>query len=175
MRKVDNKIRINESIRADQVRVIHHEKGNLGVMNTEDALKMAMDEGCDLIEVTAEANPPVVKIMDYGKYQYEVKKKLKEIKSRAAHTTEVKSIQVKTGTGEGDLMTKAKRAMEWLEEGHRIKIELYLVGRSKFIEKDFLQSRLERFLEYIETPFKIVEDFRASPKGIDVLIERSKK
>lgn len=175
MRKTDNKIRINESIRADQVRVLHHEKGNLGVMDTKEALKMALDEGCDLIEITAEAKPPVVKIMDYGKFQYESKKKLKEVKQRAARTTEVKSIQVKTGTGEGDLMTKAKRAKEWLEEGHRVKIELYLVGRSKYIEKDFLQSRLERFLEYIEVPFRIVENFRASPKGIDVLIERSKK
>jgi translation initiation factor IF-3 len=166
------RLRINSGIRAREVRVIS-EDGNLGVMSTEDAIKLAEEQGFDLIEISPQADPPVAKIMDYGKYQYDQKKKKREIKANAT-VSEVKNIQVKVGTGDQDLLMKAKKASEWLRDGHRIRAELYLRGRVKYMDKSFHHERLERFLTLLTEDYKVVEDFKQSPKGIAILIERDK-
>ena len=166
--------RINETIRAHELRVIDDEGNNLGVISLSEALKIASDRGQDLIEVSPDAKPPVAKIADYGKFQYDQKKKLKEIKAKTV-TSEVKNIQVKIGTGEGDMGLKAKKASEWMEEGHRVKIELFLRGRSKGMDKNFLRDRLHRVLALLTTPYRLVEDAKDSPKGIAILVERAKK
>ena len=166
-------MKINEGIRAPELRVLLDD-GSSEVMKRDDALKLAHDQGLDLIEITAKANPPVAKITDYGKYVYDQKKKQKEIKSRQ-NIVEVKNIQVRVGTGEADLKLKADRASEWLREGHRVKAELYIRGRTKYMEKDFLHSRLENVLKMIDEEYKIVEDYKESPKGIAILIEPVKK
>lgn len=158
------RIRINTEIRAPQVRVIHVDTGNVGVMDTDTAIQMAEDQGYDLIEISPQAKPPVAKIMDYGKYQYDQKKKQREIRANAT-ISEVKNIQVKIGTGDQDLMLKARKASEWLREGHRIKVELYLRGRSKYMDKKFHHERLERVLSLMTENYKVVEDFKKSPKG----------
>ncbi|MEZ4103183.1 MAG: translation initiation factor IF-3 [Candidatus Paceibacterota bacterium] len=164
--------RINNQIRSNEVRLLDGETGdNLGIVKTRDAINMAQERGLDLIEVSDKTNPPIAKIMDYGKFQYEQKKKAKEIKSKA-HTTETKSLQIKVGTGEVDLEMKAKRASEWLREGHRIKVELYLVGRTKFTDNKFKQERLQRVLDLITEGFKISEPLKQSPRGVMVTIER---
>ena len=154
------------------MRVITDE-GNLGVMATDAAIKIAEEQGLDLIEVSPQANPPVAKIVDYGKYQYDQKKKQREIKANAT-VSEVKNIQVKVGTGDQDLMMKSKKASEWLRDGHRIKVELYLRGRAKYMDKKFHHERLERILSLLTEDYKVVEDFKKSPKGIAILIERDK-
>lgn len=166
--------RINETIRAHELRVIDDEGNNLGIISLAEALKIAQDRGLDLIEVSPDAKPPVAKIADYGKFQYDQKKKLKEIKAKTT-TSEVKNIQVKIATGEGDMGIKAKKASEWLEEGHRVKIELYIRGRSKGMDKNFLRDRLHRVLALLTVPYKLVEDAKDSPKGIAILVERAKK
>ncbi len=166
--------RINEAIRAFELRIIDDEGNNLGVLSLNEALKIAQERGQDLIEVSSEAKPPVAKIADYGKFLYDQKKKLKEIKAKTV-TSEVKNIQVKIGTGEGDMSLKAKKASEWMEEGHRVKIELFLRGRSKGMDKNFLRDRLHRVLALLTTPYKLVEDAKDSPKGIAILVERAKK
>lgn len=171
--KQQQRIRINREIRSPKVRVIHQDDGNLGVMDTLEAVAMAEAQGFDLIEISPQADPPVAKIMDYGKYQYDTKKKQKEIKAKS-NISEVKSIQVKVGTGDQDLVMKAKKASEWLAEGHRVKIELYLRGRTKYMEKGFHEERLSRILSLMTEEYKVVEDFRKSPKGISLLIERDK-
>lgn len=163
-------IRINESIRVPEVRVIGAEGENLDVMNTRDALARAREAGLDLIEVSPKARPPVARIGDYGKYKYEQKKKEKEIKAKST-TTETKVTQVKIGTGEGDLNRKAKKVSEWLTEGHRVKIDLFLWGRYKYMEFGFLKERLERFLAIVTESFKIADDIKKSPKGLSVTVE----
>jgi translation initiation factor IF-3 len=155
---------------------ISDDLGNLGVMDTRDALAKAYELGLDLIEISPEGVPPVAKIMDYGKFTYSQSKKAKEIKiktkgSQAA--SEVKSIQIKVGTGENDLAMKGRRASEWLSDGHRVKVELFLRGRTKFMDKAFLKERLERILAEIATPHKIVDGFKDSPKGIVVTLEKT--
>lgn len=166
--------RINHQIRASEVRVIGPEGENFGVLSIKEALARAEEVGLDLIEISPNANPPVAKIMEYGKFQYEQAKKRREIKAKS-HTTETKSVQVKIGTGEHDLNLKAKKAAEWLAEGHRVKVDLFLWGRYKFMEFNFLKDRLEQFLKLIPTEYKVAEPIAKSLKGLSTTIERVRK
>jgi translation initiation factor IF-3 len=125
--------RINNQIRAQELRIIDSENQNLGVLSIKEALELAQSKGMDLIEINPNGNPPIAKIMDFGKYQYELSKKLKKAKA-GAKPTETKSIQIKIGTGDHDLELKAKTTGKRLKEGHRIKIELFLAGRAKYMD-----------------------------------------
>src|SRR5262249_15131323 len=164
-------VRMNESIRVPEIRVLGPEGENYGIMATREALEKARSMGYDLIEVSPNANPPVCKITDYGKFKYEQKKKDKEVKSRA-HVSETKEAQVKIGTSENDMKIKANKIAEWLKEGHRVKIDLFLWGRYKYMEFPFLKERLERFLAIIPESYKIADEIKKSPKGLSVAIER---
>ncbi len=170
----DTRVRINQAIRAPELRVIGADGNNVGVITLAAAVALAAEAGVDLIEISPAAVPPVAKIMDFGKYQYELQKKQREMKSKS-HTTETKSVQVKIGTGEHDLMLKAKRVAEWLTEGHRVKIDLFLWGRYKYMEFGFLKERLERFIKLVPTDYKIAEEIKKSPKGLSATIEREAK
>jgi len=166
--------RINHQIRVPEVRVITDDGQNLGVMSTSDAIKKAQEMSLDLIEISPNAVPPIAKIMDYGKFQYTEKKKQKDSKAKI-HNIEIKSIQVKIATDEHDLIMKAEKASEWLKEGHRVKLLLFLSGRAKFLNKDFLNERLARLLKLITEEYKIAEPPQKGPKGITVTIEKLKK
>lgn len=166
--------RINQDIRAKELRVVGADGATLGVLSLEDALKHAKEANLDLIVISPRATPPVAKIADYGKFQYELKKKQKEVKAKS-HTTETKSAQVKIGTGEHDLNLKARRVSGWLGEGHRVKVDLFLWGRYKYMEFSFLKERLERFLNLITEDYKIADPIKKSPKGLTVVLERGKK
>ncbi len=166
-----NKIRINNQIKSRELRVIGDDGSALGVMLTNDAIKLAESKTLDLIEISPNAKPPVAKIMDYGKYQYDAKKKQKEAKQRA-HVTETKTLQVKIGTGEHDLELKAKNASKWLKEGHRIKLDLFLAGRAKYMKPEFLRERLDRILVLITENHKIADGPKRSPKGLTVVLEK---
>lgn len=168
------KERINNYIRAAELRVLDENGDNIGVMTLRDALNLAHEKGLDLIEINPNSNPPLAKIMEYGKFQYDLNKKQKLAKSKAK-ITETKSIQIKIGTGEHDLALKAKMASDWLKDGHRIKIELYLAGRAKYMEEGFLKERLARILHLITEEYKIADDMKKGPKGITVTIEKNKK
>lgn len=151
--------------------MIGPEGENIGVISRDEALAKATEAGLDLIEISPQAKPPVAKITDYGKHQYEMKKKAREVKKNA-HATEVKTIQVKIGTGEHDLNIKAKRASDWLKEGHRIKFDLFLPGRAKYMEKNFLVERMERMLNLLSVDYKIADGPKKSPKGLTTILER---
>jgi translation initiation factor IF-3 len=167
----ETKTRINNQIRARELRVIGPEGENLDVLSLEDALAKAQESELDLIEISPKANPPIAKIADYGKFLYDQKKKQKQAKANA-HATEVKSIQVKIGTDNNDLSIKAKRASEWLKEGHRVKVELFLPGRTKYMDKEFLNERIDRVLKLITTDFKVADPAKKSPKGLTTIIEK---
>ncbi|OGI88169.1 translation initiation factor IF-3 [Candidatus Nomurabacteria bacterium RIFCSPLOWO2_01_FULL_33_24] len=166
--------KINNQIRVKEVRVISDDGENFGVLDTQKAIKLAEERGLDLIEISPNANPPVAKITDYGRFQYEKNKKQKKAKENA-HLTETKSIQIKIGTGKNDLNLKAKRASEWLREGHRIKVELFLPGRTKYMDKKFLEERLNRILNLITEEYKIAEEFKKVPKGVMITLEKGSK
>ncbi len=168
------RIRINQFIRSAEVRVIGPEGENFGVLSTSEALRRAQEFSMDLIEISPTAVPPVAKIADYGKFLYEQNKKEKSNKTKAK-SVEVKTVQVKIGTGEHDLALKARKTSEWLSEGHRVKIDLFLPGRSKYMDINFLKERLARMLKLVSVEFKVADDAKKSPKGLTVIIERAKK
>lgn len=167
-----NKTRINANIRARELRVIDETGSNRGVISLEEALSLAKAANLDLIEISPNTVPPIAKIADYGKFQYEQNKKQKEIKAKSK-ITEVKNIQVKIGTGEHDLELKAKKTSEWLGEGHRVKIDLFLPGRAKHFDQAFLKERLERMLRLLTEDYKIADEAKKSPKGLSIIIEKA--
>lgn len=164
-------VRINHQIRAAELRVIGPEGENFGVISLQEALKRASEFNLDLIEISPKANPPVAKITDYGKFQYDENKKQKQAKAHAKNI-EVKSLQIKIGTGDHDLALKAKKGSEWLAEGHRIKLDLFLTGRTKYLDVAFLKDRLDRVLKLITVDFRIADPAKKSPKGLSVIIEK---
>ena len=167
------RVRMNEGIRVPEVRCLGPAGENYGVISIAEALQKAKEAGLDLIEVSPNAVPPVCKITDYGKFKYEQSKKDKEVKSKV-RVSETKEVQVKIGTSEHDMGIKAGKAAEWLKEGHRVKVDLFLWGRYKYMEFSFLKERLERFLAIIAESYKIAEPIQKSPKGLSVTLERYK-
>lgn len=165
--------RINHQIKTPELRVIGANGENLGVLTLSQALVIAEQAGLDLIEISPLAVPPVAKIADLGKFQYTENKKTKSAKAKS-HKVEVKAIQITIGTGEHDLALKAKRASEWLMEGHRIRIDLFLKGREKYLPEAFLKGRLERVLKFISVDYKISDSAKKSIKGLSMMIEKTK-
>lgn len=162
---------INNEIRARELRVIGAQGENLGVISLSEALAAAKQAGLDLIEISPSAVPPVAKIQDYGKFEYERSKKEKVAKAKVK-ISETKEVQIKVGTGDNDMMLKAKKAAEWLSEGHRVRAELFLKGRYKGMDEKFLKERLEKFLVRIPYAYKVAEPVAKSPKGFAAVVER---
>ena len=168
------KVRINKEIRAAELRVIGADGANVGVITLQQAMDLAKEAGLDLIEISPGATPPVAKVMDYGKFQYEQQKKDREIRAKS-HVTETKSVQIEVGTGENDLMRKARQSAGWLKEGHRVQIELFLKGRYKYMDPAFLKERLQRFVLLVPEDYKIAQDIQKGPKGFNITIEKAGK
>lgn len=120
-------IRVNERIRAREVRVINSVNNEqLGVMRIEDALRTARSFGMDLIEIAANAQPPVCRIVDFGKFRYDLAKQEKEKKNTAG---KVKEVKFRVNVGEHDYLTKIRHAEEFLDKGNKVKIHLQFRGR----------------------------------------------
>lgn len=142
-------------------------------MKFEEALQKAREMELDLIEISSTANPPVAKIMDYGKYLYRQKKKEQEA-SKKMQESETKVIQTGIGTSQHDLEMKAKRIEEFLKEGNRVKIDLVLRGRARFLNKEFTNERLNRVLHFIKEKYRIADGPKSNPRGLSIIIEREK-
>jgi translation initiation factor IF-3 len=121
-------IRVNHRIRVPEVRVIGADGNQLGVLQTHEAMRMAQEQGLDLVEVNPKADPPVCKILDFGKYKYEEKKKTAEAK-RKQTVVEIKEIKLRPKTDEHDLAFKVKAARRFLEAGHKVKFTVRFRGR----------------------------------------------
>jgi translation initiation factor IF-3 len=125
---ISRDLRVNQMIRVPQVRVVDEEGAQLGVMPTPEALRLAQERGYDLVEVAPMAAPPVVKFLDFGQYKYELTKREKEAKRKQRSVT-FKEVRLKPKIGQGDFDTKVRRAIEFLEEGDRIKVAVQFRGR----------------------------------------------
>jgi translation initiation factor IF-3 len=165
-------LRVNHQIRIPEVQVIDQDGKQLGVMKTFDALRMAKERDLDLAEVGPTASPPIAKIMDYGKYMYQ---KTKEEKSRPkVKAQQTKAVRVGYKTGEHDLAFIAKKAEEFLDEGHWLKVELTLRGREKaFAERG--REQLEKFLTRLTIPFIRQGSPMRGPYGWVIVIQKDKK
>jgi translation initiation factor IF-3 len=121
-------IRINQRIRVPEVRVIGDTGEMLGIMPTQEALRRAQEKGLDLVEVNPKAEPPVCKILDFGKFKYDEKKKAREAK-RKQSVVEIKEIKLRPKTDDHDLAFKARAAHRFLEAGHKVKFTVRFRGR----------------------------------------------
>ena len=138
--------RINDMIRVREVRLIDDEGNQKGIVPTLEALKMAKEKDLDLVEVSPNANPPVCKILDYGKYRFEQEKKLRESKKNQK-VLKLKEIRMQPKIGSGDLDTKAKHVQEFLDEGSKVKVTIRFRGRELAhteLGYDVLQEVLKR-------------------------------
>jgi translation initiation factor IF-3 len=144
--------RINEKIRAATVRVVDP-GGQHGIYNIDDALALARQRGLDLVEVAPGAEPPVVKIMDFGKFRYEQQKKEKEARKKQ-HTVVLKEIRFRPNTDDHDFEFKAKHAREFLSDGHKVKVWVQFRGRD-IIYKERGQILLERFVTELNDVAKV--------------------
>lgn len=136
--------RINDRIIAPMVRVVG-EGMEPTIMNTRDAIKMAYDEGLDLVEISPNANPPVCKIIEYQKYLYEQKKKQKEIKANSAKVV-VKEIRLSPQTDEHDFNFKLNHAIRFLQDGNKVKVDVFFKGRA-IVYKEQGETQLLKFAE----------------------------
>ena len=149
---------INEQIRCKEVRVIGEEGQQLGVMALRDALNMAKDAGVDLVMVSPSANPPVCRIVDYGKFKYEQLRREKEAKKKQK-VVEVKEVRLSPNIDVNDLNTKCNAARKFIEKGNKVKVSLRFRGRE---------------MAHIDSTKHILEDF-AEKLGDIAVIEKAPK
>lgn len=142
--------RMNNKIFSKTVQVISNTGQNLGTMPTAQALQLAIDDGMDLVEINATSVPPIVKIMDYGKFKYEQKKKASEAKKNQK-TTELKEVWVKPFIETNDLNIKLKKVFEFLDEGNKVKISVMTKGSKKVLArgKDAVPELFAHIVELI--------------------------
>ncbi|MGQ0794404.1 MAG: translation initiation factor IF-3 [Deltaproteobacteria bacterium] len=117
---------MNQRIRAREVRLIAEDGKQLGILQTRDALRMAQEQGVDLVEVAPNAEPPVCRLMDFGKYKYELKK---QAATKRQKVQELKETKVRPNIGEHDLEIKINHMREFLEDGHKNKVRIFFKGR----------------------------------------------
>ena len=145
---ISRDLRVNQMIRVPQVRVVDEEGSQRGVMPTPEALRLAQERGYDLVEVAPMASPPVVRFLDFGQYKYELTKREKEAKRKQRSVT-FKEVRLKPKIGGGDFDTKVRRAIEFLEEGDRIKVSVQFRGR-ELTHPEIGRNLLARFTEQIK-------------------------
>jgi len=141
----EDKVRVNDQIRARQVRVIDEENEQLGIMRPEDALREAEDRDLDLVEVAPQASPPVCRIMDYGKYKYEQKRRVRESRKHQ-HTVTVKEIKYRPKIDIHDFDYKTNHVREFLSEGNKVKVTIMFRGR-EMAHPEFGRDILQKVVE----------------------------
>ncbi|MBI2049955.1 MAG: translation initiation factor IF-3 [Candidatus Staskawiczbacteria bacterium] len=168
---MQNRIPINNFIRAKEVRVIDENGQQLGIMNIFSAIDLAKERGLDLIQVTEKVEPPVCKIGDYGKYLYSLRKK--EKKTSLKTRTELKEVRIGFNISPHDLETKAKQAEKFLRDGHKIKVGMMLKGREKAMG-DYAKGKILSFLEVLNSliPIKVERELKREPRGFTTIISK---
>lgn len=145
--------RVNHQIRMRQVRCIDDEGKQLGVIETQDALALASKKGLDLVEIAPNQRPPVARIMDFGKYKYELKKK-EQASKRKQHQVQVKEVRVRPKIAEHDVQVKVRRARDFLENGDKVQVNCLFRGR-EMAHKEVAQKVLMHVFELLEDIAKI--------------------
>lgn len=148
--------------------MIGSDAAQLGVVPIQQALRMAQDEGLDLVEIAATARPPVCKIMDYGKFKYEASKKRQEAKKHQT-VIHVKEIKLRPATDQHDLETKLKHIRRFLEEGDKVKITIRFRGR-EMAHKDLGYDKLKKIIECVADVAKIEQDPKFENKTLFAVV-----
>jgi translation initiation factor IF-3 len=147
-RQRTERVRVNHRIRAREVRVIDGEGGQLGVMAPEAAIRIAEEQGLDLVEVAPSGKPPVCRIMDYGKYMYQMKRKAHEARKHQKSIT-VKEVKFRPNTDEHDYEFKKNHIIRFLNQGDKVKANVWFRGR-EIVHKEIGRNLIERLMEELE-------------------------
>ncbi len=158
-------MRVNERIREPEVRVIDETGENLGVMKTDAALALAREKGLDLVEVAANANPKVCRIVNYGKFHYQMEKK--ERKQR--HQSQLKEMKFTIKIGEHDFQTKMRRVRQFLEKGDMVRIGVFFRGR-EVVHASRGRELLQRVAKQVEDIARVDEQPRARGRVLQMLL-----
>lgn len=159
-------------IRISPVFLINENGDKIGEIEITKALEMAQEAGLDLVEIVPNAKPPVCKIINWGKYQYQQSKKKQNSEKKKSKVV-VKGIRLRPATGENDLNFKLKQTEKLLKKDARIKIEIILRGREKAFH-DASKKKLQEFVDKIETPVKIEQSIKRQFNGWNILIAPKK-
>lgn len=143
-----DKTRVNHRIRAREVRVIAEDGDQLGVMTPDAAIRIAEERGLDLVEVAPEANPSVCRIMDYGQYRYQMKKKVHDAKKHQK-SIHVKEVKFRPNTDEHDYEFKKNHIIRFLQQGNKVKANVWFRGR-EIVHKDIGRGLIQRLIEELE-------------------------
>ena len=167
------KDRINGAIKSPEVRLIDPDGEPLGVVSIKDALEQAQEFGLDLVEITAKANPPVCKIMDYGKYLYQQQKKKHEAKKKQKQV-QLKEVKFRPGTEEGDYQVKLRNLMKFLANGDRVKVTIWFRGR-EITHKELGLKMLERVRDDIQEVATIEQMPKMEGRQMQMMVAPTKK
>jgi translation initiation factor IF-3 len=162
--------RINHQIRIRQVRVIDEENKQLGIMETADALALALHKQLDLVEIAPNQRPPVCRIMDFGKYKYEEKKK-EQASRRKQHQVQIKELRVRPGTGDHDLQVKMKQARGFLADGDKVLVCCLFRGR-QMAHKEVGEQVVQEVVKLLADVAKIESPLRMEGKRMVLLLSK---
>ena len=164
--------RINQFITAPEVRVVHDEKGSLGIMSIKDALALAKEEGSDLVEIVPTAEPPVCKIINYGKYKFDIQKKSKEAKKKQK-SVQLKEIKMRPQISIHDYNFKMKHIREFLDEGNKVKITIMFRGR-EMAHTEFGYDLINKIIQDLENEASTEKPAKLEGKNLSALLNPMK-
>jgi len=150
--------------------LIDEKGGNVGVVDTQKALEMARVQNLDLVEIAPQAKPPVARIIDFGKYLYQQEKQIKQQKAKQK-TSELKLIKIGMKISDHDALIKIRKLEEFLGEGNKVKIDMFLRGRER-ANKDFARGKFNHFLSLIQAKYTVEQPMKQLPTGFNMLISK---
>lgn len=168
---ISNKVRINEEIRAKELRVIGQSGEQLGIMSAKEALKIAQKAGVDLVEISPNAEPPVAKIIDWGKYQYQ-KMKEQQKNKRNAKQVELKQMRFGLKIGAGDLEIKLRKIKKFLSQGNKVKVQIVFKGR-EMAHKEIGFEMADKIISLLEEDAIIEQKPQMAGRNLSLVV-RSK-
>jgi len=163
-----DEIRINENITAKQVRLIDADNENRGIVSIHEALAIAEDAGLDLIEISPQANPPVCKVLDYGKYRYEQQKKKNEAKKNQK-VVEIKELKLRPVIETHDYEVKMKQAKKFLEQGNKVKFTMRFKGR-ELSANDMGKQIMTQIVEDLDTCAKVDSEMKLEGRQMMMIL-----
>jgi len=169
--QANNFFRINEQIRAKEIRLIDHEGNMVGIVQVTEGIRMAREVGLDLIEVSPNANPPVCKISNSGKMKYELQKKAADAKKKQK-VVELKEIKMTINIGKGDYDTKIRHTKEFIADGNKVKISIRMRGR-EITHRDLAEKMMNDILHDVEQFAK--PEINPKLEGMQMVVVLAKK
>lgn len=173
MKDIKENVRVNERIRAKKIRVIDHEGKQVGILSLEEALKKAEEYNLDLVEVSPKSEPPVCRIMDYGKYKYMLNKKAQEARKKQS-VVQIKEIKLRPKTDAHDIQFKIKHIKRFLEDGAKAKVTIIFRGR-EITHPDIGKGVLQKIYEEVKNTAALEQEPRLEGRNMVMILSPVKK